>query len=342
MKKKIELQMIFVLLIVLAIAGAWIFLIVKKDSLYVMLGSHELRFTAEDLLGVGLRSELRCAGGVVGHVRKITPDIVNGKPHFTIIAGVNDGYATWKFADTCKVKPSMVPTALSPSPIQLELATGACCAQPCKANETSSVVIRLEADPAKDELSELKDRYKILADQIESALGKFTAPQKDGGKSRLEDLLDALPHAATAMRSLDKVSATLAGKSRGSEIASERTPLENILRSIESSTGNLEGSTASLKSTVGEGGRLDAALDGLLSTLQSLQKATDTIKDTVANLNNTSVRKVNGLLDETNATMAILHDKADRFGNTWIGRRIIPPKKNPQDQPQPKSGKKQP
>jgi hypothetical protein len=43
----------------------------------------------------------------------------------------------------------------------------------------------------------------------------------------------------------------------------------------------------------------------------------------------TSLKKVNGLLDETTGTMTSLHGKVEGFGDTFVGRMLIKSDKKP-------------
>ena len=71
MKNRIEIQLIVILLCGLVFAAAWIGIQAARDNVGVWSESAELHFTTAELVGLAPRSELRCAGAVVGHVRKI-------------------------------------------------------------------------------------------------------------------------------------------------------------------------------------------------------------------------------------------------------------------------------
>ncbi len=115
MKKKLELQTIVVLLCALGIAGSWIGIQIARDTIGKWSEAHELWFTTGNLLGLGPRSELRCAGAVIGHVRAVKSGMgADGTPQFTIIAGVGRDFASWGFAPRGTVELGVVESALSP------------------------------------------------------------------------------------------------------------------------------------------------------------------------------------------------------------------------------------
>ncbi|MEO6740016.1 MAG: hypothetical protein ABIP20_07180 [Chthoniobacteraceae bacterium] len=342
MKKKLELQLIIVLLCVLAIAGSWIGIQIAKDSLGVWSEAAELRFTTGDLLGLGPRSALICAGGTVGHVRKVTSGIAkDGRPHFDIVAGVKREFAGWKFVPLGEVKLGVVQSVLSPSSIHLTISNASDAVQPLKPSVGTTPVLKLEKEKSKNDIADITDQYRKLGDKIESTIRQFTDPKNGRKISVMEELSDAIPAASLALLNFEEVIASLNGKSHSTETDSaKRPPIDRLLLNLDSTTGNLKGMTASLEKTVGEGGKLDDTLTTLHASLKRLQGLTDEMTRTVTNLNlkvDTSMRKMNGLLDETTGTMSTLHGKVEGLGNTFVGRMLIKDKK-PSAKPAPTTG----
>ena len=346
MKKKLEVQTIIVLLIVLGIAGSWIGIQISKDSLGVWSEGAELHFTTQDLLGLGPRSALQCAGGTVGHVRKVTPSLgPDGAPHFVIVAGVKREFAAWKFAPLGIVKVSVVPSALAPSAINLELSTAPDAAQPRLPKDGTPPVLKLEKDDkSKNELADVAKQYRDLGARIDDTIRHFTDPKNGRQKSVMQELAESLPAASSALLKFDDVIASLGGQSRSTETdPAKRPPLDRLLLNLDGTTSNLKNMTASLDKTAGEDGKLDHTLTTLTTSLLRLQTLTDEMAKTVTNLNlkvDTSLRKVNGLLDETTGTMSTLHRKVEGLGDTFVGRMLIK-KKEPAPTPAPqKTGRK--
>ncbi len=332
MKKKLEIQTIIVLLCVLGIAGAWIGIQITRDSLGVWSESAELHFSTQDLLGLGPRSEVRCAGGMIGHVRKVTPGIgPDGAPHFALVAGVRREFSSWRFLPLGIVKLGVVQSALAPSTINLELATTGDAVQARRPKDGTPPVLRLEKEKSKNDLADVADQYRKLGDQIDRTIRQFTDPQTGRTESVMQELARAIPAAASSMRQLDDIASSLSGRVVSAETdPAKKPPMERLLLNLDASTGNLKGMTASLQMNVGEGGKLDRTLDTLNASLQRLQTLTDEMTKTVANVNlkvDTSLKKVNGLLDETTGTMTSLHGKVEGFGDTFVGRMLIKPEK---------------
>ncbi|MCX6979184.1 MAG: hypothetical protein NTV08_00255 [Verrucomicrobia bacterium] len=345
MKKKLELQTIIVLLIVLGIAGSWIGIQITKDSLGVWSESAELHFTTQDLLGLGPRSALQCAGTAIGHVRKVTPSLgPDGAAHFVIVAGVKREFAAWKFAPIGTVKPGVVQSALAPSAISLDLSTAPEAAQPRQPKDGTPPMLKLEKEKSKNELADVARQYRELGDRIDATIRHFTDPKNGRQKSVMQELAESLPAASSALLKFDDVMASLGGQSRSTETdPAKRPPLDRLLLNLDGSTGHLNAMTASLEKAVGEDGKLDHTLATLNANLLRLQTLTDEMTKTVTNLNlkvDSSLRKVNDLLDETTGTMGTMHRKVEGLGDTFVGRMLIK-KKEPTPTPAPqKTGRK--
>lgn len=332
MKKKLEIQTIIVLLCVLAIAGAWIGIQVAKDSLGLWSEKAELHFTTSDLLGLGPRSAVQSAGVVIGHVRRVTPEIgPDGAAHFTLVAGVRREFAAWKFAPLGIVKLGVVQSAIAPSTINLDLAQTPDAVQARPPKEGPPPVLRLEKEKSKNDLADLTEQYRKLGDQIDRTIRQFTDPQGGRPKSVMQELAEAIPAAASSLREFEGVAMSVSGRSQSTETdPAKRPPVERLLLNLDATTGNLKSMTASLEMNVGEGGKLDRTLDTLQASLLRLQTLTDEMTKTVTNLNlkvDGSLRKVNGLLDETTSTMTTLHSKVEGLGGTFVGRMLISEKK---------------
>lgn len=198
MKKKLEVQTILLLLCALLVAGSWIGLEVAKDSLGVWTEPAELHFTTDNLLGLGPRSELRCAGAVVGHVRKVTTQLVNGQPQFDIVAGVGKQFAAWKFATPATVALGVVQSVVSPSSITLEIATTGPGVQPRKPGEAQPLdVIPLVQDTSNNAIAAITDRINKTIDQ-------FTTVQKGHAEPATLELADAIHNLNAMTASLDQ------------------------------------------------------------------------------------------------------------------------------------------
>ena len=304
MKKKLEIQTIVVLLCVLTIAGAWIGIQITKDSLGVWSQSSEIHFTSNDLLGLGPRSELRCAGAVIGNVRKVTPSIgPDGQAQFDIVAGVKDTFAPWRFAPIGIVKAGVVQSALAPSSISLELSSApdAITAVKPKAGQPPTLVLKKEQP--KNDMNAIMEQYVKLGNQIDTTIRQFTEPQNGRAKSVMQELAEAVPSAAASLQ-------------------------------------NVEGVTTNLKLQVGEDGKIDEALTSINISLGRLQGLTDELTKTVTNVNlklDTSLKKVNGLLDETTLTMTDVRTKMEGFGGTFVGRMLVgKPENAPAPSPTPR------
>ncbi len=290
MKKKLEFQTIIVLLCVLVIAGAWIGIQVTKDSLGLWSESAELHFSSPDLLGLGPRAELRCAGAVIGHIRKVTPSMTpDGKAEFLITTGMKREYANWKFAPLGTVKAGVVQMALAPSSILLELSTAPNAVQARHPKEGPVPLLPLEKEKTNNDLAAVAEQYKQLGNQIAATIRQFTEPQNGRDKSVMQELAENIPAVSTSLRSVESI-------------------------------------TANLQKEVGANGKIDQTITLLNESLGRLQGLTDQTTKTMSNLNikmDLSLGKVNGLLDETAGTMSALHGKVEGFGDTFFGRMII-------------------
>jgi predicted nuclease with TOPRIM domain len=156
--------------------------------------------------------------------------------------------------------------------------------------------LALEREQTNNDLTEVVAQYRALGNEIDRTIRQFTEPRSGRTKSVMEEFSEAVPSAAAAMHEMKDVGA------------------------------NLTSLTERLNTSMGENGKIDETIASLNTSLVRLQKLTDEMSRTVANLNKelgTSLRKVNGLLDESTATMTTLHDKVDRFGNTFVGRALI-------------------
>jgi ABC-type transporter Mla subunit MlaD len=306
MKKKLEFQTIIVLLCVICVAGAWIGIQVTKDSLGVWSEAAEIHFTSDNLLGIGPRSELRCAGAVVGHIRRITPSVgPDGKARFDLISGIRRDYAAWKFAPVGIVKAGVVESALSPSSIGLELDPGPGAVRAVVPKLGKPPVIPLEKEKSQSDLTEVVEQYRRLGDRIDSTIRQFTEPQGGRTQSVMEELAQAIPSAAESLR-------------------------------------NIENVTDNIRTQVSPDGKIDLTLNSLNRNLAQLQLLTEQVSKTVANVNgqlNTGMRKVNGLLDETTDTMSALHGKVDGLGGTFFGRMLIA---KPDEPTKPDANRKKP
>lgn len=304
MKKKIEIQTIIVLLCVLGIAGAWIGIQISKDSLGVWSQSSEIHFTSSDLLGLGPRSELRCAGAVIGHVRTITPSITSdGKAQFHLVSGVKDEFAAWPFAPFGTVKAGVVQSALAPSSITLELSMEPNAIKAVAPKAGIPPTLPLVKDQPKNDMGAIMDQYVKLGNQIDTTIRQFTEPQNGREKSVLQELAESVPSAAASLQ-------------------------------------NVEGVTTSLRLQLSEDGQIDQALTELNTSLGRLQKLTDELTKTVTNMNikvDTSLTKVDGLLEESTMTMTDLRIKMEGFGESFVGRMLVgKPDATPTPSPTPK------
>ncbi len=290
MKKKLELQTIIVLLCVLTIAGAWIGIQITKDSLGVWSERAEIHFTTPDLLGLGPRSQLQCAGAVVGHVRKVTPSIgPDGQAHFALVAGVKRDYAQWRFVPVGIVKAGVVQSALVPSSITLETSSAPDAIEARNPKSGTPPTLTLQKEKPKNDMNAIVDQYVKLGNQIDSTIRQFTEPQNGRAKSVLQELAEAVPAAASSLQ-------------------------------------NVESVTTNLKVQVAEDGKIDQTLTSLNASLGRLQTLTDELTKTVGTVNgkmDTSLKKVNTLLDETTSTVNTLQTKMEGFGGTFVGRMLV-------------------
>lgn len=290
MKKKLELQTIIVLVCVLAIAGAWIGIQVTRDSLGIWSESAEIHFTTNDLLGLGPRSELRCAGALVGHVRKVTPSIgPDGRAQFYLVSGIKNDFAAWRFAPVGIVKAGVVQSALAPSSIVLELSPAPDAIIASTPKDGTPPTLPLEKEKPKNDMNAIVDQYVKLGNQIDTTIRQFTEPQNGRPKSVMQELAESLPAVAGSLQ-------------------------------------NVENLTTTLKVQVSEDGKIDQTLTALNASLARLQTLTDELTKTVGTVNtkaDTSLKKVDGLLDETTRTVAALHNKMDGFGGTFVGRMLV-------------------
>lgn len=314
MKQKLELQTLIVLLCALGVAVSWIGIQIARESFGRWSEAHELRFATSDLLGLGPRSELRCAGAVVGHVRKVTPGTAaNGQPQFTVIAGVGREFSAWKFAPRGVVMFAVVQSALSPSWINLDIDTTSSGVLALEPKNGPLPLLPLEREPAKGDLENITTR-------IDKAIARFTEPQPGRTQSVTDELAETVSH-------LDGVVASLDGQTRSAETdPAKRPPIDRLLLNLDATTGNLNQITASLAKIVGPDGGLSHTLATLDSTLVRLEELTGEMTKTVNHLNlkvDTSLGKMNTLLDDSTATVTGLQGKVDRLGNTFVGRMLI-------------------
>jgi hypothetical protein len=174
-------------------------------------------------------------------------------------------------------------------------------------------LLPLAREPSKSDL-------ESIATRIDQAITKLTEPQNGNAQSSMDEL-------ASAIRHLDGVMASLDGQSRSTETdPAKRPPMDQLLTNLDSTTGSLKNITASLEKTVGPNGALDQTLVTLNGSMVRLQGLTDEMSKTVSHLNlrvDSSLGKMNTLLDETNGVMTLLHDKVERLGGTFIGRMLI-------------------
>jgi ABC-type transporter Mla subunit MlaD len=290
MKKKLEIQTIIVLVLVLTVAGAWIGIEVGKDNLGLWSEAAELKFTTPDLMGLGVRSELRTAGAVVGHVRKVDTTLgPDGRAQFTLTAGVKKDFAAWKFAPVGVVKAGVVQSALAPSSIALELSTAPDALTAVLPKQGTPPVLPLKKEESPNDFNKVAERYVKLADQIEITIRQFTDPQHGRELSVLDEFSRAIPAAAASLAQLETVS-------------------------------------TQVSASLADGGQIDQALTALNANLANLEELTgesSTVLRTVNGRIDTSLAKINTLLDETTLTMDLLQDKMQRFGGTFVGRMII-------------------
>lgn len=339
MKKKLEIQTIIVLLCVVGILVATVMIQIMKDSLGVWSERAELHFTTQDLLGLGPRSGVQCAGVTIGHIRKVTPSIgADGTAHFTIVAGVKREFDEWKFTPLGVVRVGVVASAIAPSSIVLQLSTTSDAVQSRRPKDGPPPVLRLAKERKENDLADVAAQYRKLGDQIDQTIRQFTDPQNGRGKSVMQELAESLPAASASLLQFEEMTLTLNGQSRSKETdPTKRPPMERLLLNLDKTTGNLASATANLDKSVGEGGKIDQTLKTLDESLLRLQKLTEEMTTTIANVNlklDTSLRKVNGLLDETTGTMSSLHTKVDGLGDTFVGRMLIK-KKEPIATPPP-------
>lgn len=310
MKRKLEIDVILVLLTVLGVAGAWIGVQVAQDRLGLWSEGAELRFTTSDLQGLGPRSELHCAGAVIGHVRSVDPglDKKDGTPQFKLIAGVKREYVDWKFKKEGLIKVGVVQSALSPSSIVLEISSPS--DEPVRA--------RLHDRGAKpDHIGNIALKREISNNDLSEVLKQFTERQNGQELSvigQIQDFTKDLSHASASLKQLNDVTASLSGKSHSTE-----TPIDRLVK-------NLEDATTSLKETVGTNGRLDKTLDELRINMDKLGAVTKQTSEAITEVRfslDKSMHKVDGLLAETTSTMTSLHGKVAGFGDTFVGRMLI-------------------
>ncbi len=304
MKKKLEIQTIIVLLCVLGVAGSWIGIQISKDSLGVWSESSELEFRSDNLLGLGPRSELHCAGAVVGHVRRITPSLdAEGRPSFILVAGIKNDYTSWTFAPVGTVKAGVVQSALAPPSIALTLDSSASAVRAVPRDQGKPPVLALEKEQSNNELAAVAAQYRQLGDQIDHAIRQFVEPQNGRSKSVMQELAEAVPSMAESLR-------------------------------------NFETITLSLETQVSPNGTIDRSLQSLNTNLVQMQDLTAQVTKTVGHVDtqlDTSMRKVNTLLAETTGTMTALRGKVEGFGDTLVGRMLIAkPDAPPAPSPAPK------
>lgn len=288
----------------LGIAGAWIGIQISKDSLGIWSESSEIHFMSSDLLGLGPRSELRCAGAVIGHVRKITPSIApDGTAQFHLVSGVKNDFAQWPFAPFGTVKAGVVQSSLAPSSITLELSTEPNAIKAVPPESGTPPTLALVKDQPKNDMGAIIDQYIKLGNQIDHTIRQFTEPQNGRDKSVMQELAESVPAAATSLQ-------------------------------------NVEGATTSLRIQLSEEGKIDQALTELNASLGQLQKLTNELTKTVTNMNvkvDASLTKVDGLLEESTLTMTDLRIKMEGFGESFVGRMLVgKPDATPTPSPTPK------
>ena len=253
------------------------------------------------------RSEVRCAGAVVGHVREVKAEqMEHGHAQFTVIAGIGRDFTKWKFAPQGTVMSALVESALSPSWIELNIDPTSSGVHAGKGEDGKLPVLALVRGPSDIDL-------KSISAQIEQVVGRLTQPRTTGGKSTMDQLGETIEY-------LDNVAASLDGKSPSApQDPAKPPPIQYILAKLRASAENLESATGSLKNTVGKGGELDRALITLNDSLLKIEKLTEESTKAINHLNlrvDSSVGKTNLLLDS-------LQGKADRLGETFVGRMLI-------------------
>ena len=326
MKKKLELHTVIILLCALGIAGSWIGIQIANDSRGEWSEAHELHFTTQDLLDLGPRSEVRCAGAVIGHVRKVTSGIAaDGVPRFTIIAGVGREFSSWKFAPRGVVMSALVQSALSPSWINLDADATPSGVQARTPRDGKLPLLGLARGPSKIDLEN-------ISAQIDKVILGLTEPRKGSTKSTLEELAETVHH-------LDEVAASLEGKSlSAANDPAKSPPIEYILTKLHASADNLESATNSLKNTVGKGGELNHALVTLNESLLRFEQLTDESTKAITHLN----LRVDSSVGKTNLLLDTLQGKADRLGETFVGRMLIAKPDKPAATPAPPKPPKKP
>jgi ABC-type transporter Mla subunit MlaD len=333
MRREFEKDVILVLIILLGLGGAWIGIQVARDSRGSWSEAAELRFTTSDLQGLEARSEVLCAGAVIGHVRSVTPGLnQEGKPSFTLTAGVKREYAAWKFKRAGLIQVGLVATVFSPSNILLEVSGASDAVQAREPRQGASL----------DGVKLAREGSEIDPSEI---LKQFTEPQNGNKLSvieQIQDFANSLPHASSALRDLNDITASLNGQPHATEAeANNPRPIDRLLRNLETTTGNLSAASESLNKTMGEDGDLKKTLATLNASLGNIQKMSAETAKVVSEFHLTlgkSMRKIDGLLNETNDTMVTLHSKADGLGDTFVGRMLI---KKPGATPSPASSKTQ-
>ncbi len=174
-------------------------------------------------------------------------------------------------------------------------------------------MLQLDREQSQTDLAQIEAR-------IDRAVAQLSEPQGGNALSTLAEL-------AQVVRRLDGVAASLDGDTvTNATDPAKLPPIDRLLLNLEASTTNLKTMTASLGTTVGQGGQLDHTLATLTDSLVRIGKMTDEMTKTVDHLNlriDTTLGKMNGVLDESSATMTTLQGKADRLGDTFLGRMII-------------------
>lgn len=330
MKKRIEIQLIILLLCGLVFAAAWIGIQVARDNVGVWSEPGEVHFTTNNLSGLAPRSELRCSGIVVGHVRKIESTMQSGAPVFTLKAGVRKDFATWKFSQTASIETPVVATVLSPSSIQLKADNSAESISAVNPAHGTPPVLCLDP-PEADSMAAIKDIARKLGENVQEAIQPFIAKEK-GGKSKVENLADAITDITKAASDIKEITASVNGQSRqtGTDPAS-RPPIEQILANIKGATGSLADAATTIRGTLAEGGdvnqlikTLDAKLDAMGALIKTTEKAVGDLQGQVARMGiDKTLRKMDGLIDESTATVATLHKKAEGLGTTFMSRMFI-------------------
>ena len=346
MKKRIEIQLIILLVCGLVFAASWIGIQVARNNVGVWNESAELHFTTKNLTGLAPRSELLCAGMVVGHVRKITPVMKDGRPFFTLTAGVRNEFVSWPFNKrTASIDRPFFTTVLSPSSIVLDAGNSTDPVFATKPKPGAPPPELALAAPKKSmqdvvdevvaKVNEVGEKANRLIASAEELVEPFIA-KENGGPSTVKKFAADLTATSSIIReaadelnaAVKATTAYLKGESHLEGVDPKKLPpIPRILASFESSLNSLNDIIGNIDKEIGK----EAHEDSLIGGLKKLVKRTN---DFEIGLEETR-RKLNGLIDKLDASAADMRGKIQRMGDTFVGRMLIKPEKKTATAPTP-------